>query len=30
MFGKIKNYAVTKLVQSQMKGVPVEQQQMII
>jgi AAA+ superfamily predicted ATPase len=30
MFGKIKNYAVTKLVQSQMKGMPVEQQQMII
>ncbi len=30
MFGKIKNYAVTKLVQSQMKGMPLEQQQMII
>ncbi|MFM2424124.1 MAG: hypothetical protein RLZZ70_515 [Candidatus Parcubacteria bacterium] len=30
MFGKIKNLAIKKLVQSQMKGVPVEQQQMII
>jgi AAA+ superfamily predicted ATPase len=30
MFGKIKNYAVKKLVQSQMKGVPPEQQQMIM
>ena len=30
MFGKLKNMAVRKLVQSQMKNVPVEQQQMII
>lgn len=30
MFGKIKNFAVRKLVASQMKGVPVEQQEMIM
>ena len=30
MFGKLKNMAIKKLVQSQMKNVPVEQQQMII
>ncbi len=30
MFGKLKNMAMKKLVQSQMKNVPVEQQQMII
>lgn len=30
MFGKLKNMAVKKLVQSQMKNVPVEQQQMIV
>jgi len=30
MFGKLKSMAVRKLVQSQMKNVPVEQQQMII
>jgi hypothetical protein len=29
MFGKLKSMAIKKLVQSQMKGVPVEQQQMI-
>ncbi len=30
MFGKLKSLAVKKLVQSQMKNVPIEQQQMII
>lgn len=30
MFGKIKNFAVKKLIQTQMKGVPPEQQQMIM
>jgi hypothetical protein len=30
MFGKIKNYAIKKLVQSQMKNVPADQQQMIM
>lgn len=30
MFGKIKNFAVKKLIQSQMKNVPAEQQQMIM
>ncbi len=30
MFGKLKNMAIRKLVQSQMKNVPIEQQQMII
>ncbi len=30
MFGKLKSMAVRKLVQSQMKNVPVEQQEMII
>lgn len=30
MFGKLKNMAIRKLVQSQMKNVPLEQQQMII
>ncbi len=30
MFGKIKNYAVKKLVQTQMKNVPADQQQMIM
>lgn len=30
MFGKIKNFAVKKLIQSQMKNVPADQQQMIM
>lgn len=30
MFGKVKNYAIKKLVQSQMKNVPADQQQMIM
>lgn len=30
MFGKIKNYAIKKLVQTQMKNVPIEQQQLIM
>lgn len=30
MFGKIKNYAVKKVVQSQMKNVPADQQEMIM
>ena len=30
MFGKIKNYAVKKLIQSQMKNVPADQQEMIL
>jgi hypothetical protein len=30
MFGKIKNFAIKKLIQSQMKNVPADQQQMIM
>jgi hypothetical protein len=30
MFGKIKNYAVKKVIQSQMKNVPADQQEMIM
>ncbi len=30
MFGKIKNYAVKKVLQSQMKNVPADQQEMIM
>jgi hypothetical protein len=30
MFGKLKNYAVKKVVQSQMKNVPADQQEMIM
>jgi len=30
MFGKVKNFAIKKLVQSQMKNAPLEQQQMIL
>jgi len=30
MFGKIKNYALKKVLQSQMKNVPADQQQMIM
>ena len=30
MFGKLKNYALKKVVQSQMKNVPADQQQMIM
>jgi len=30
MFGKIKNFAIKKLVQSQMKNVPADQQQLIM
>ena len=30
MFGKIKNFAVKKLIKSQMKNVPADQQQMIM
>jgi hypothetical protein len=30
MFGKLKNYAMKKVIQSQMKGVPEAQQQMIL
>jgi hypothetical protein len=30
MFGKVKNYAIKKLVQSQMKNVPAEQQALIM
>ena len=30
MFGKIKNFAIKKVIQSQMKNVPAEQQEMIM